>query len=135
MCERQDNWKCVLTRLIDDLLALDSKVRFDISDLWKAEVLTAKPFSIPTYTMSVDRDCMFKSRTNEDRFFQSSIVEKNYRTINSIVLANTQQDNVDRTLKEILVIHSGVKDQENWILLEQTAQPVQYQLNLGSEKV
>ncbi|GKD42324.1 hypothetical protein Tco_1266969 [Tanacetum coccineum] len=32
MYKRQDNWKCVLTRLTDDLLALDSKVRFDFSD-------------------------------------------------------------------------------------------------------
>ncbi|GJX81532.1 hypothetical protein Tco_0331013 [Tanacetum coccineum] len=43
-----DNWwKCVLTRLIDDLLALDSKVRFDISD--RRLELTAT-FSIPTYS-------------------------------------------------------------------------------------
>ncbi|GJW66622.1 hypothetical protein Tco_0121046 [Tanacetum coccineum] len=36
-CERQDKWKCVLTRSIDDLLALDSKVRFNISlrDMWR----------------------------------------------------------------------------------------------------
>ncbi|GJW39574.1 hypothetical protein Tco_0065419 [Tanacetum coccineum] len=40
-------WKCVLTRLIDDLLALDSKVRFDISD--RRLELTAT-FSIPTYS-------------------------------------------------------------------------------------
>ncbi|GJY66558.1 hypothetical protein Tco_0468796 [Tanacetum coccineum] len=46
VCERQDKWKCVLTRLIDDLLALDSKVRFDISD--RRLELTAT-FSIPTY--------------------------------------------------------------------------------------
>ncbi|GKB15259.1 hypothetical protein Tco_0849182 [Tanacetum coccineum] len=30
--ERQENWKCVLTRLIDDLLALDSIVRLGSSD-------------------------------------------------------------------------------------------------------
>ncbi|GKD07142.1 hypothetical protein Tco_1186827, partial [Tanacetum coccineum] len=42
---RQDKWKCILTRLIDDLLALDSKVRFDISD--QRLELTAT-FSIPT---------------------------------------------------------------------------------------
>ncbi|GJY98783.1 hypothetical protein Tco_0516213 [Tanacetum coccineum] len=47
VCERQDKWKCVLTRLIDDLLALDSKVRFDISD--RRLELTAT-FSIPTYS-------------------------------------------------------------------------------------
>ncbi|GKC61587.1 retrotransposon protein, putative, ty1-copia subclass [Tanacetum coccineum] len=47
LCERQDKWKCVLTRLIDDLLALDSKVRFDISD--RRLELTAT-FSIPTYS-------------------------------------------------------------------------------------
>ncbi|GJS98355.1 ribonuclease H-like domain-containing protein [Tanacetum coccineum] len=47
VCERQDNWKCVLTRLINDLLALDSKVRFDISD--RRLELTAT-FSIPTYS-------------------------------------------------------------------------------------
>ncbi|GJY45940.1 ribonuclease H-like domain-containing protein [Tanacetum coccineum] len=46
---RQDKWKCVLTRLIDDLLALDSKVRFDISD--RRLELTAT-FSIPTYSDS-----------------------------------------------------------------------------------
>ncbi|GJU73023.1 hypothetical protein Tco_1264428 [Tanacetum coccineum] len=32
VCERQENWKCVLTRLIDDLLALDSIVRLGSSD-------------------------------------------------------------------------------------------------------
>ncbi|GKA88028.1 proton-dependent oligopeptide transporter family protein [Tanacetum coccineum] len=47
VCERHDKWKCVLTRLIDDLLALDSKVRFDISD--RRLELTAT-FSILTYS-------------------------------------------------------------------------------------
>ncbi|GJU94909.1 ribonuclease H-like domain-containing protein [Tanacetum coccineum] len=47
LCEDQDKWKCVLTRLIDDLLALDSKVRFDISD--RRLELTAT-FSILTYS-------------------------------------------------------------------------------------
>ncbi|GKA33710.1 hypothetical protein Tco_0720139, partial [Tanacetum coccineum] len=51
LCERQDKWKCVLTRLIDDLLALDSKVRFDISD--RRLELTAT-FSIPTYSEKLE---------------------------------------------------------------------------------
>ncbi|GJS21441.1 hypothetical protein Tco_0450073 [Tanacetum coccineum] len=58
LCERQDNWKCVLTRLIDDLLALDSKVRFDISD--RRLELTAT-FSIPTYSEVLDIVAAFKA--------------------------------------------------------------------------
>ncbi|GJX60099.1 hypothetical protein Tco_0291489 [Tanacetum coccineum] len=45
--ERQDKWKCVITRIIDDLVALDLKVRFDISD--RRLELTAT-FSMPTYS-------------------------------------------------------------------------------------
>ncbi|GJU53112.1 hypothetical protein Tco_1226826 [Tanacetum coccineum] len=47
VCKRQDNWKCVITRLTDDLLALDLKVNFDFSD--QRLELTAT-FSIPTYS-------------------------------------------------------------------------------------
>ncbi|GJR80069.1 hypothetical protein Tco_0150854 [Tanacetum coccineum] len=36
VCERQENWICVLTRLIDDLLALDSIVRFGFSNRSRA---------------------------------------------------------------------------------------------------
>ncbi|GJR40920.1 putative ribonuclease H-like domain-containing protein [Tanacetum coccineum] len=62
VCERQDKWKCVLTRLIDDILALDSKVRFDISD--RRLELTAT-FSIPTYSDKKEKRVMRPSEIHK----------------------------------------------------------------------
>ncbi|GKA63839.1 hypothetical protein Tco_0763445, partial [Tanacetum coccineum] len=45
LCEEQVIWNSVLMRLIDDLLALDSIVRFDFSDLRLERTAT---FSIST---------------------------------------------------------------------------------------
>ncbi|GJW47433.1 hypothetical protein Tco_0079079 [Tanacetum coccineum] len=44
VCDKQEHLNCVLMRLIDDLLALDSIVHFDLSE-WRLEQTAT--FSIP----------------------------------------------------------------------------------------
>ncbi|GJV46358.1 hypothetical protein Tco_1430894 [Tanacetum coccineum] len=103
--KRQDKWKCVLTRLIDDLLALDSKVRFDISD--RRLELTAT-FSIPTYsetsvlTSGLSLGALVAGDTVR---FCSGVVVVKCLIVVSVVSVNartgTSADSVSESLKDL----------------------------------